>query len=393
MKAVGSVAAVLATTLVLLAALFAARPFDRASEVLDRIFTGVPASTQVPRLIHDPRTQELSRGEAPRRSFETLAAHWSGAPGAGKVLVIANSQAMKVSLAPGEAPSTEGEPTWTDHLARRFAARMPATLVYRLAAPGMSYQEALFYVEYMALRPELRPDVIVVQLNYQSFWNGGIRAGMLELLDEPRFRDAIERESLSGHPFANAFASALKEYRAHAPPRASVAAPAGLGVGVEIATRRWLGELPGFGERHVHKEDLAELLYRARVYLLRLRPTTARSIDGTRFVQARASVEAILEFCRKQNIRPVLFLAPVNPRISLYRTEEDRQRFLGLVADLEAGGAVVARLEDAIPAELWGREFGGPDPLHLGRRGHAALADRLVEPIAAATPGAWHGVQ
>ena len=393
MKAVGSVAVVLATTIALVAGLFAVRPFDKASQGFDRAFGATPQWTQVSRLVHDPRTQELSRGDAPRRSFDTLAAYWGGAPAAAKVLVIGNSQTIAVSLAPGEEPPTEDEPTWTDLITRHLAGRSarPA-LVYRLAAPGMSYTEALFYIEYMALYPELRPDVLVIQLNYQSFWNGGIRAGMFELLDEPRFRAAADAESRSGRPFADAFAYALREHDAHARPAAAMSATAGFGAAFETATRRWLERIPGFGARHVQKEDLAELLYRMRIYLLRLRPTTARSIAGTRFVQAGASIQAILAFCRDRAIRPVLFVAPVNPRLNLYRTPEDLERFMALVRDIEAGGVVVEHLEDAVPAEMWGRQFDGPDPLHLGRKGHAALAGRLIPPIETAL-GGEHGLQ
>jgi hypothetical protein len=383
-----SVFAVLVTTLALLAGLFALRPFDRASQLLDRAFGATPPWTQVGRLVHDPTTQELSRGEAPRRSFAILAETWRARPEARKVLIIGNSQTMAVSLAPGEPPPTDEEPTWTDLVTRHFAAH--GALVYRLSAPGVSYPEALFYVEYLAQHPELRPDVLVLQLNYQSFWNGGIRAGMYELLDDPAFRAAAVAESRSGAPYADAFALALREHDAHTTTKEAPAlAPGAL---VDAAARRWLDGIPGMAARHEQKEDLAELLYRMRIYLLHLRPTTARSIAGTRFIQSRAAIEAILAYCRKAGIRPVLFLAPVNPRLNLYKTDEDRARIVGLVADLEAGGALVAHLEDAIAADLWGRQFNGPDPLHLGRRGHAELARRLIPVIAAALEGR-NGVQ
>jgi hypothetical protein len=398
MKASASLAATLSTAFGLALGIFALHPFRSASALLDRAFGAPPAWTQVTALVRDAKTQELSHGEAPLSSFAALAARWK-APGR-RVLVIGNSQTMEISLAPGEERPAGVERTWTDLVAAELDGAPPGhrALAYRLSAPGMSYPEALWYVEYMALHPALRPDVLVLQINYQSFWNGGVRRGMLELLDDPAFAAAIDAEGRSGLPYAETFATAFADHDKRAKTVPSKDDDhGGFGVAAEAAVRRRLDAVPSFHARHDQKEDLAEMLYRARIYLLRLKPSTARSITGTRVVQARACLARILAFCREQHIRPVFFMAPVNPQVKLYRTEEDRQRLADAVREIEAlGGIRVVPIENAIPAQMWGRQYNGPDPLHLGRNGHQRLAQLLLPQIRQAlaeSEGGAHGVQ
>ena len=397
MRSLGSLAAVAAATSAILVGIFVARPFHKVSLVLDTAFHATPAWTQVTALAHDPRTQELSTGEHPLKSLAALSSHWQSQAGVQKVVIIGNSQTMAMSLAPGEPPPAAGaeERTWTDWTTAHFAEAPTKALVYRLSAPGMSYPEALWYMEYLALHPDLRPDALVLQINYQSFWNGGVRAGMLEMLDEPAFHDVIERESRAEQPYSETFANALKDHakKASSAKASSEASSPGFGATLETLTRGKLDAIPGFRARHEQKEDLIEMLYRSRIYLLRLKPTTARSISGTRVVQAVACLDRILQFCNEQKIKPLLFLAPVNPEVKLYRTPEDKEQFFAHVHEIEARGHVTLRsLENNIPAAMWGRQFDGPDPLHLGREGHHEMARQMIPAIEAVLKG-QDGVQ
>jgi hypothetical protein len=396
-RPLGSLAAVLAATSAFLVGIFVARPFQKVSQGLDTAFHATPAWTQVSALVRDPRTQELSTGEHPLKSLATLSSDWQAHAGEQKVVIMGNSQTMAMSLAPGEEAPAAGaaERTWTDWTTAHFAAAPTKALVYRLSAPGMSYPEALWYVEYLALHPDLHPDALVLQVNYQSFWNGGVRAGMLEMLEEPAFREAIERESRASQPYSETFANALKDFakKANSAKASSEASSPGFGAGLEARARGALDTIPGFRARHDQKEDLIEMLYRSRIYLLRLKPTTARSISGTRVIQAVACLDRILQFCAEQKIKPLLFLAPVNPEVKLYRTSDDQEQFFARIHEIEARGHVKVRsLENNIPGPMWGRQFDGPDPLHLGREGHHEMARQMIPALEAVLRG-QDGVQ
>jgi hypothetical protein len=121
------------------------------------------------------------------------------------------------------------------------------------------------------------------------------------------------------------------------------------------------------------------MLYRARIYFLRIKPSTARSIMGPQLTRSQAAVEAIAESCRNAGVRLAIFTAPVNPAVSLYRSPDDKSRFQSFVrATAERYRVPVADLEASVAAQFWGRQLNGPDPLHMGRAAQAVVAARVA---------------
>ena len=240
-----------ATTLVFLTGLFAWEPFDRLSDGLDRVFGAPPAWTQVADMYRDPDTQEVSRGERVDQSFRVLAAWWAAHPGATRVVLMGNSQALMTSLAPGEAPSSGPEKTYPDLISDHYREARSQTLFYRLSAGGMSYQEMLWYAMYLVLRPEIKPDVLLVQLNYQNFANSGIRGGAQRLLSDPRLRSAVAAAVWSNRPYADSFGGALRSLDEEQASRDLAAASAGETVGYHIETSFFaaLDRIPGVDDR------------------------------------------------------------------------------------------------------------------------------------------------
>jgi hypothetical protein len=229
MKRAVSAAGVLITTLAWFLILVSVHPFDRVSALLDSAFDAPPAWTNVELLARDPETQELSRGEHPLESFAILSKYWAAHPVARRILFIGNSQMQSVTLAPGEAPYSEPAKTYVD-LVADLCRQDGRFLVYRLSAGGLSYEEALWYVYYLFSVPELKPDVIMLQINYQFFAQGGIREGMLELLKDDRFRQRIEQVATAGQPYSESFAQSLTVYRSlaeRAAPAATVSSSTG----------------------------------------------------------------------------------------------------------------------------------------------------------------------
>lgn len=384
---------VLACTLVILVVFLAAHPFAIASDTLDALFHVPPKWTQVDDVYKNPQTQEVTHGDAPVPSLKILAGFWGAHPHETRILFLGNSQMHTVSLARGEARPTGIEKTYVDQIADRLAHDAPSTVTYRLSSSGMSYPEVLWDLTYMMGKPELRPDAIVMQLNYQAFWTGGIRDSILSLLDDPAFHAQIETAAHSDAPYAGAFAEALRRYdeqsqtqsKTHSQSNGAAATftPSSTpGYAIETEFRKGLDHSSLFRDRSVDKDDIVQFLYRCRLYFLRLKPSTARSISGGRLLAARAAVLDIIHLAHAQNTPLFLFSAPVNPLVSLYRTPEDRASYEGFVqqAAHENGGPLYD-FENTIDASHWGNLLNGPDPLHMGREAHALMAREMYNSI------------
>jgi hypothetical protein len=373
------IAAALGNTLVLTVALLWIDPFARINSALDAAFSAAPKWTQVTNVARDPRTQDIYHGGHPLVTFQRAAEYWKTQPGKRRVVLIGNSQMFALSLAPGEFPQAALEHTYPDLVMARLLPE--GVLTYRLAAPGLSYSEALFEIDYLLSHPDLRPSLVVLQLNYQAFWNSGIRETLLELLDDPAFRQHARQFALSGKPYADDFASAITKYeeRPSQPGSPRPGNENGFGSSLENFTRRELSTVAALRRSTEAKDSFEEMLYRARIYFLRIRPSTARSIMGPQLARSRAAVEAIADSCRKGGVRLAVFSAPVNPAVSLYRSPEDKSRFEGFVRTLaERYRLPVADLESSIAGKFWGRQLNGPDPMHMGRTAHAVFAGKVA---------------
>lgn len=384
---------VLACTLLLLVVFLAAHPFALASDALDALFHVPPKWTQVEDVYKNPQTQEVTHGDAPVPSLRILADFWGTHPNQTRILFLGNSQMHTVSLARGEARPTGIEKTYVDQIADRLAHDAPNTVTYRLSSSGMSYPEVLWDLTYMMGKPELRPDAIVMQLNYQAFWTGGIRDSILSLLDDPAFHARIDAEAHSDAPYAGAFAEALRRYdeqsKTHSPNNAAnngaaaTFTPASTpGYAIETVFRKGLDHSALFRDRAVDKDDIVQFLYRCRLYFLRLKPSTARSISGGRLLAARAAVLDIIHLAHSENTPLFLFSAPVNPLVSLYRTPEDRASYENFVQQVaHENGGPLYDFENTIDASHWGNLLNGPDPLHMGREAHALMARQMYNSI------------
>jgi lysophospholipase L1-like esterase len=378
-SAPGSSAGVVSATLALLCVLLWVRPFDRINYAMDAVVHAAPRWSQVETMYRDPRTQDVTHGADPRTSLETVRRYWQQEPSASKVMFIGNSQMLAMSLAPGEMPSPVPDKTYVDLLAQQFNA-LPdnPVLIYRLAAPGMSYAEALWYLEYVICNPGLHPSGIVLQLNYQAFWTGAIRDSLDDLMDNACFRARVHTIAASDAAYADDFQAAEKSYiHAHEQNVPVNPDPSAIAFGprLETAFRTNLQKTSLFQDGYIQKDDFAQMLYRLRLYVLQVKPSNARSVTGPRLTKSQAALETIAQRCADEHIRLVLFSAPVNPAVSLYSSDSDRTTYTGFVQKLAAEHQLpFFDLEHAIDGQYWGRQFNSADPLHIGRKGHELLA-------------------
>ncbi|HMH12759.1 MAG TPA: hypothetical protein VK578_06595 [Edaphobacter sp.] len=383
----------LGCTVVLLLLLLMARPFLVASEALDALFGVPPKWTQVEDVYKNSYTQEVTRGDDPVGSLQVLAGFWGSRPNDTRVLFVGNSQMHVISLARGEARPTGIEKTYVDQIADRLTMDSPQIRTYRFSTSGMSYPEVLWELLYMTGKPELHPDAMVLQLNYQAFWTGGIRESLLGLLDDEAFRRRIETAASANKAYSAEFQDALHRYEDSKSTRvaartanngvaATFSASATPGYAIETAVRSVLDRSVLFRGRRDHKNDIADFLYRCRLYFLRLKPSTARSVTGARLFISRAAVEDVVKLAHEEKVQLFLFSAPVNPLVSLYRTPDDRASYQEFVAKVAAeNGGPLYDFEDTITADHWGNLLNGPDPLHMGRAAHALMAQEMYAKI------------
>jgi len=383
MKALASSLLVLAVTGAFLAALFAFQPFERANGAMDRAFGALPAWTQVEYMYRDPATQELSHGDAPLESFRLLAQAWAAHPGAKRIVLMGNSQTQMTSLAPGEPPPVAPEKTYSDHMADAYGQAAEPRLFYRLSAGALSYEEMLWYAAYLAGRPEIKPDVLLVQLNYQNFANSGIRGGMLEMLSDPGFRLKMEEAADRRSADADAFAAALNRYdNVKAQSNIPAAEPAGNNRLETVLRDRFNGTRP-FNGLPAMQASFSLMLVRARTYFLHLGSASKRSLGGERLAASRAALEHLAELSKRSGIRMIFFQAPTNPAVPLYATSEDDRAYHEFGNSLAARyGIPLLDFEHSVPGNEWGMSLNLPDPLHLGRAGHRRLAGQMMAALA-----------
>jgi hypothetical protein len=340
----------------------------------------------------DPNTQEISIGEHPLAGLRQLESHWCQFNKETRYIITGNSQTFTVQLAPSERHSSQVDRTYPDLLLDRLKSLHRDMQGYRLSAPNISYMEVLWYLDYLVLHPCLVPSEFVLQLNFETFRKLGVRDGMLELLQDPEFASAIEREANSPAPYSGTFQKALDQYRSQRATQvgneagASSISKTGLtearGVGpiIETVVRAGLEKLSSFRAREKIKSELLLLLYQARVYLLGITPTSKRSLGGSTLTANVSSLERIGELCKNFNIKLVFFNAPQNPNAPLYRTASDGEQYRQIVTQLIRDKAQsYYDFEDSIPGPMWGNYLGGVDPIHFGRAAHQRLADLMFE--------------
>jgi hypothetical protein len=340
----------------------------------------------------NPNTQEISNGEHPLAGLRQLEPYWCQFSKETRYIITGNSQTLTVLLSPSEGHSSQEDRTYPDLLLDRLQSVHRDMHGYRLSAPNISYMEALWYLNYLASHRCLVPSEFVVQLNFETFRKLGVRDGMLELLQDPQFASAIEREANSPEPYSGTFQKALEQYRsqratqqgseagAASISKTGLAEARGVGSVIETVVRAGLDKFDSFTARGQLKPELLDLLYNARVYLLGITPSTKRSLGGGTLTANVSSLERIGELCKKFNIKLVFFNAPQNPNAPLYRTASDGEQYRQIVSQLVRDEAQsYYDFEDSIPGPMWGNYLGGPDPIHFGRAAHHHLADLMFE--------------
>jgi hypothetical protein len=267
-----------------------------------------------------------------------------------------------------------------------FYGRTGSSVFYRLSAGALSYEEMLWYATYLADKPSIKPDILLVQLNYQNFANEGIRSGMRSLLSDPGFRQKVEDLIRGSRPESEELAEIVRAYDQKSLTTGAAAASGGTsappGYRIETSVLHLLDRIPGFERRGALKQSFVLTLIRCRSYFLHVSPSSRRSLGGPRITISRAALEDLAELCRRSGIRLILFQAPTNPVAPVYRTTEDETSYHEFTNSVAARyGTPLLDFEHSIPARYWGMSLNVPDPLHLSREGHRLLAEQMISAL------------
>ena len=380
------------TPVLAIAGVWALLSFDPLMRVRARLSAlGVGrADADISNLYIDPLTQESTRGAHPLQSLRTLEPVWCAATERTRFMLVGNSQTLSIVLSPAETPVATPEKTYPDQLLDLLHASGASVRGYRLSAPNLGYTEALWYLEYLLSHRCLKPTDLILQANFETFRKTGIRDAMLELLDDPAFLAAAESEAQPQTPYGAAMRQAIARYRTRlasttgantAVTEASVTGvnqSRGVGGVFETRVRTMIDRSPLLRSRAVLKSELVGSLYLTRVHVLNITTSSRRSVGAATLSLNVSAFERIGELCRANGIRLTIFNAPQNPLAPLYQTDEERDKYHRVIADLGRNYAWRSfDFEDSIAKDMWGVWIDGPDPIHFGRAAHRRFAELL----------------
>ena len=389
--------AAVVTPMLALAGVWGLLAFDPLHNLREHLMAagGGRAEANVENLYTNPSTQETSRSDDALASLRGLEPEWCEATERTRFVLMGNSQTLAIVLAPTESPVAGAEKTYPDYLLDRLHASGASVRGYRLSAPNLGYTEALWYLTYLVTHPCVTPTDLVLQLNFETFRKTGIRDRLLELLDDPAFAAAAEREAASSATYGPMLQQAINRYRTQkitttgqsqrgeagaATAATGVRLSEGAGAALETTMRRTLDRAPAFRARSRIKGEFVNSLYLGRVYFLGIKTSTKRSVSAATLALNVAAVERIGELCRAHGIRLSVFNAPQNPLVPLYQTARDRDEYHRVIADLARRYAWKSYdFENSLDKDLWGVWLDGPDPIHFGRAGHKRFAQVLLD--------------
>jgi lysophospholipase L1-like esterase len=100
-------------------------------------------------------------------------------------------------------------------------------------------------------------------------------------------------------------------------------------------------------------------------------------MTGHPLEQSFDALTDLVRLARSRDVPVFIYNAPVNPAVDMFFESEYRAYLARLQALAESEGAQFADLANAVAAGDWGYWIDGPDPIHVGERGHRTIAARL----------------
>src|SRR5258708_7775729 len=120
-------------------------------------------------------------------------------------------------------------------------------------------------------------------------------------------------------------------------------------------------------------------LYEVRNFILGINNMPKRPIVPERYDTNREFLGLLADVAHENGVGVILYIVPFNPRADNPYVPQEYTAFKSwLAAFAQQKQIPLANLENVVPADDWGKFFGGPDFKHFKGEGHRKTAAALV---------------
>lgn len=250
------------------------------------------------------------------------------------------------------------------------------TRVFGLAAPNLSHEEALFLLLTTLRRPETKPSAFVFAVSFEKLREVDLRPQYRAyLLQHPEtiaaWRDIAQRYRRKWPLATRKMLATLDDVeRNDAPGKQKF----------ESRLRAAVSDVvPLVKERKNLNSQLQTAIFSFRNLVFGINNMTERPIVRERYDTNREFLGLLTDVARENGVRVMLYICPFNPRAdNPYIPEEYAAFKLWLAGFAREKHVPLANLENAVPADDWGKFFGGPDFKHFKGEGHRKTAAALL---------------
>lgn len=298
---------------------------------------------------------------------EDLARYWPNIPDARRepLVILCGMSQMYAINERKDGDQTIAE--WMDDALARKGVR-----VFGLAAPNLSNEEALLLLLATVSRPETRPRAFTYGVCFDKFRNVDLREGYRRFLDtSPGLKEAW---IALAHTYAGRYPKATEAMLGSLD---ASAAPSTREIRIRDAAA---AVLPLVAARKELNARAQTLVFEARNWVFRIKPTSKRPILKSRYALNQELLELMIEVAKDNGVAIPLYVIPLNPLAENPYVPEEYAGSVAWLAELcRATDTPYANLEHVVPSEHWGEFMGGPDFKHFKGEGHRITANAILD--------------
>jgi len=248
--------------------------------------------------------------------------------------------------------------------------------VFGIAAPNLSHEEALFLLLTTMSHPQTKPYQFVFAVAFEKLREVDLRPQYQAYLTAHPELLATWREVALRH--RREYPLATRKMLATLDQIESAAK--GEKATFETKLRsKVAGVVPVVRERKNLNSHVRSAIYNVRNAIFGINNMTKRPIVPERYDTNREFLGLLADVAHENGVGVIFYIVPFNPRAENPYVPEEYAAFKGWLAELARQKQIpLANLENVVPADDWGKFFGGPDFKHFKGEGHRKTAAALV---------------